>query len=151
MLPVEQLALDLSNLGHMPRILELERKILHDSNLEEEKSVPYTHHFLDGGVYVRSMFVEKGRLIVGRLHKQESVSIMSQGVMKILDVNGVNTVSAPFISKDKAGMKRVGYALEDCTFINIFKTDCTDLDTIEDELGCLTVQDYAQFLLEKQE
>jgi hypothetical protein len=149
MLPVEQLAKQIASEGFMPRILEIERKILEEGQKGCE-GVPYSHYFLDG-TYVRSMFVKKGQLIVGRLHKQDCITIVSQGSMKVLDPKGIKIVSAPFISFDKAGVKRIGYVLEDCTFINVFTTDCTDLDTIEDELGCLTVSDYAQFLLEKAE
>jgi Glu-tRNA(Gln) amidotransferase subunit E-like FAD-binding protein len=48
---------------------------------------------------------------------------------------------------DKPGVKRIGYAETDVTFITVHKTSNTEIDDIEDELVSDTFEEYEQQLL----
>lgn len=94
---------------------------------------PVTHHFAKG-MYIRTMFIAKGRLIAGKVHRQECINICAAGDISILTETGSMRVTAPFQIVSPAGMQRIGYAHEDTTWINIFLTDETDIATLERDL-----------------
>lgn len=140
--------MNLATQGFMPQILAAEAQLQQVGG--DLSSIPYTHLFLDG-IYVRSMFLKKGQVVSGRIHKFANISMLVKGKMKIASAERAAVVTAPCMMKEEAGIKKFGLALEDSTFVNIFRTDNTDIDTIEDELGCLTFESYEQYLLENGE
>lgn len=101
-------------------------------------------HYQIDGVYVRSLFIPKDVILTGRIHNKESIAILAQGSMKVCNGIETKTLTAPHIMIDQPGVKRIGYALEDCTFITVHRTDETELSQIENELTSLTLDEYVQ-------
>lgn len=91
------------------------------------------HTFLDG-MYMREMFIPKGALVLGKVHKQACMNVVSKGDISILTEAGSARVTAGHSAPSPAGTQKVGYAHEDTVFVNVFRTDETDLSVIEDVL-----------------
>lgn len=98
-------------------------------------------HLFSKGVYARELFIPKGSLIVGKIHKHENLNIMSSGDLSILSVEGVIRVKAPYSTVSSPGIKRVAYAHEDTVWTTIHGTDETDLEIIEDQFIAKTYDD----------
>ncbi len=105
---------------------------------------PVTHHF-GPGVYARELFIPKGSLIVGKIHKYPQINIMSCGDLSVLTEEGIQRVQAPFTIVSPAGTKRIAYAHEDTVWTTIHGTHETDLDKIESDLIAQNDQEYEEF------
>jgi hypothetical protein len=132
----------LATQGNMPAILALEKIILTLKQVE----CPISHYQIDG-VYCRSMFIPAGTVITGAIHNKENISILAKGTIRITNGTESKIISAPYIMVDKPGIKRLGVSETDVTFINIWRTDTTDLDEIEKEIRSETFDEYEQKLL----
>ena len=130
---------DLATLGNMPKILELEALMRTMPQVES----PAQHYHLNG-VYVRSLFMPAGSLATGRIHNHESIGILAQGTLRITNGDTSIVVTAPYISVEKPGIKRLAYAETDCTFITVHRTDLDSVDAIEDELVSNSFEEYEQ-------
>ena len=128
---------NLAELGTMPEILRIEKEILAMPQVE----CPLIHYHIDG-VYARRGFIPAGTVLTGAIHKFESISILAQGTLRITNGNTSHVISAPHVMTDKPGIKRLGYAETDCTFITIHKTDTKYEGDIRDKLICDTFEDY---------
>jgi hypothetical protein len=99
-------------------------------------------------VYAREMTIPKGVTLVGRVHKYETMNIVSKGRIIIASEEGVREIAAPYIFVSKPGAKRAGYALEDTLWTTIHLTDELDAAKIEDDLGTVTYEQFWEFLKE---
>lgn len=97
---------------------------------------PVTHHFAEG-LYAREMFIAKGVMLIGKVHRFESMNIVSKGRIRVWTAGSeelVRIVEAPCSFVSPAGSQKVGFALEDTVFTTIHATRETDLARLEDEL-----------------
>lgn len=92
-------------------------------------------HTLIGGVYTRTLFIPKGSLLVGKLHLKECVNIVAKGDLSVLTETGAGRFKAGHVAVSGPGIQKVGYAHEDTVFINVFRTDETDISKIETEIA----------------
>jgi hypothetical protein len=111
----------------MDKVFRLEESLL--ANFEQPE-LPLRHHFAKG-VYARELFIPKGMVIVGKIHKHSTLNILSKGDISVTTDEGVVRVQAPFTVVGPPGTKRVGYAHEDSIWTTIHGTDETDLEVIE--------------------
>jgi len=102
--------------------------------------IPLQHHF-SKDVYAREIAVPKGSLIIGKIHKFESLNILSKGKMTIFSIEGVKTVEAPFTVVSGPGVKRVGYAHEDSVWTTIHGTNEKDVEKIEEKFIAKTYEE----------
>ena len=130
---------DLATTGNMPKILELEALMKAMPQVES----PAQHYHLSG-VYCRSLFIPKGCLLTGKIHNHESIGILAQGTLRITNGETSTVVTAPYITVDKPGIKRLAYAETDCTFITVHRTDLDSVEAIEDELVSNSFEEYEQ-------
>ena len=128
---------ELATTGNMPSILELEALMKTMPQVES----PAQHYHLNG-VYCRALFIPKGCLLTGKIHNHESIGILAQGTLRITNGETSTVVTAPYITVDKPGIKRLGYAETDCTFITVHRTDLDSIEAIEDELVSDTFEEY---------
>jgi hypothetical protein len=128
---------DLATLGNMPKILELEEIMRGMPQLDSEAK----HYHLEG-VYCRSLFMPAGSLATGKIHNRESIGILAQGTLRITNGDTSVVVTAPYITVDKPGVKRLAYAETDCTFITVHRSDKKTLDDLEDELVSKSFEEY---------
>jgi hypothetical protein len=128
--------------GNMPEILALEKVLL----TLEQVECPVSHYHIDG-VYVRSMFIPAGTVLTGAIHNKENVSILAQGTIRVTNGTESKVITAPYVMVDQSGIKRLGVAETDVTFINVWRTDLTDIDELEKELRSESFDDYELKLL----
>ena len=118
-----------------------------------------THHFTDKdskygcGIYARELFIPKGALIVGKIHKRPHLNIVLKGKISVASEKGKHYFEAPCILPCKPGDKRVGYAEEDTVWVSIHMTEHLGedkLEDIEDEVIAKSYEELEQLLaLEK--
>lgn len=126
----------------MPDILNIEQ---HIASMEQDTLHTVEHYQIDG-VYVRALKMKAGTVLTGKIHKKEHISILAHGEIAVADANDVKRIKAPYIMIDKPGIKRLGYCLSDVTFINVLRTDKTEIPDIEQEAVCDTFEEYDQHL-----
>lgn len=126
------------------KINHLESDMMKEPQLE----IKTTHYFSDG-IYAREIFIPKGTLLTGKIHKTEHMNICSQGDISILTEDGMKRIKSPFTMSCRPGTKRVGYAHEDTVWTTIHGTHETDLKILESEL-IATNHDQVESLSEKE-
>lgn len=96
---------------------------------QEECSV--VHHF-SPGLYIREVSMPAGATVVGHYHKTEHLNVMLKGRMILISPDGAKSeLSAPAMYTAPQGRKSA-YILEDVVWQNIFPTEETDIDVLED-------------------
>lgn len=111
--------------------------------------LPVRHHF-SKGVYARELFIPKGVVLTGKIHKHENLNIISAGDISVLTEEGVKRIRAPHTLVSPAGTKRVGYAHEDTVWTTIHGTDERDLDKIEGLFIAASYDEYLAFVAARQ-
>lgn len=119
---------------HIEKLLNME-KVMQEC---EQVDIKITHHFAPG-VYAREMFVPKGVVLTGKIHRYSHLNIMSQGEFTLVTEDGHKRVKAPYSFVSEPGAKRAFYAHEDSVWTTIHPTDETDLEKLEQEL---IIEDY---------
>jgi hypothetical protein len=99
---------------------------------QPQTEIPLKHHF-SKGVYAREIFIPRGTLVIGKIHKHRNMNVISSGEVSFLSIDGMIRAKAPHTFVASPGVKRVIYAHEDTTWTTIHGTDETDLDKLEDE------------------
>jgi len=117
---------------------------------QEQVEIPLVHHF-SKGVYAREITVPEGSLIVGKIHKHQSMSIMSKGEMSIMSIEGIVRVKAPYTVVSEPGIKRLAYAHEETVWTSIHGTDETDVEKLEADLVTLSYDEVPQIENSKME
>ena len=112
-----------------------------------EVDCPLQHVFAPGA-YARTIFIPKGTVIVGKIHKHAHLNILSKGDVAVLtEGGGREDLSGPVTLVSPPGTKRAVYAITDTVWTTIHLTNETDLDKIEEHVIAKTFEDYEQFLL----
>ena len=113
--------------------------------MDNQLEIPVKHYFSEG-VYAREIFIPKGTLLTGQVHKYLNLNIMSQGDMTILTETGPVRVTAPYTVVSPPGTKRLAYTHEDTVWTTIHGTYETDIDEIEKHFITATYEEYMKFV-----
>lgn len=106
------------------------------------------HHVFAPGAYARTIYIPKGTVVVGKIHKHQHLNVLSQGVVSVLtETGGVERFTGPLTMVSPPGTKRAVYAETDVVWTTIHLTNETDLGRIEDEVIAKTYEEYEQFSL----
>jgi len=95
-----------------------------------EPDCPVIHHFSDG-VYAREIFMPKGSLVIGKIHKTSHLNIISKGKVTVRTQFGINEYTAPHTFRSPIGAQKAVYCHEDTVWTTIHPTEETDLEKIE--------------------
>lgn len=125
--------------NNMPAILAIEDVM---RGMEQVEMIVKHHHI--EGVYLRELHIPSGTLLTGKIHNKENFSILASGTIRITNGTEAMVISAPYVMADKPGVKRMGYAETDVVFINVIRTDLTDIDELEKELVSDTFEEFEQ-------
>ena len=144
---------DLAKQGHLTihenpeirkQIMEFQETMLNGIKSGDLKEVPsQLNHYFAPGMYARELFIPKGTLYVGKIHKHPHIRVISKGSVSILTEEGDIFQKAPCTMVTPAGAKRIGFAHEDTVITTIHLTNETDLDKIEEEI---IAKDYDELL-----
>ena len=119
------------NKDNRDNILKLEKAISNEFSQDDvDKIYPVNHHFAPGA-YAREIFIPKGHVVVGKIHRHAHLNIISKGKVQVVTEEGKKTLE-PGVFISPAGVKRAVYAIEDTTWTTIHVTEETDLKKIED-------------------
>jgi len=131
------------------QIRELEQSI--HENIEsgdvDERDPPVRHYF-SKGVYCREMFISKGTLVIGKIHKTAHLNIISMGCVSVTTQYGSDNLSAPHTFKSEIGTQRAVYAHEDTVWTTIHPTELTDVDEIEEQIIAKSFSEIDKLLIE---
>ncbi len=111
-------------------VMNLTRHLL---MLPDEQQLDFrTEHAFLNGMYMRTIYIPKGSFIAGKVHRLDCMNIVASGDISILTETGAGRVKAGFTAISPAGLQKIGYAHEDTVFINVFRTDETDVGKIDE-------------------
>lgn len=110
----------------------------------EAIELPVAHHF-SKGVYARELFIPKGTVLTGKIHKEENLNIIAKGDITVMTEDGLKRVGAGAVIVSPPGTKRAGYAHEDTIWITIHGTEEKDLEKIEEQFIAQSFEEYQLF------
>lgn len=85
-------------------------------------------------VLARTVRIPKGHLVVGEVHKFDSINFLIKGELKIHYNGEIRHLKAPSMIVSKANTRKVVFALEEVVWTSIHTTTFTTIDEIEEEL-----------------
>jgi hypothetical protein len=118
-------------------ILDFEAYIgkIEGAEFGDNDKCPLKHSFAEG-IYCREIFIPKGMLLIGKIHKHSHPVFIMKGDISIVSEEGIRRIKAPAYVISPAGVKRVGYAHEDTVWVTVHDnvTNETDLGKLEDAI-----------------
>lgn len=127
------------------RILDFEAALakLPGARYGNQDGMPLTHSFA-GPIYVRQIFIPKGSIATGRIHRFEHPIFFMSGDVSVFDEHtGTNRIKAPCHFVSKPGTKRVLYTHEDTIIVTVhYVGDERDIDKIEDIISAWTYEEF---------
>lgn len=133
-------------------ILEFESKFMKMPGVlsGDNANCQLTHKFSEG-VYARELFIPKGTMLTGKIHKDDCLNVILSGDITVISPEGKRRIKGACTFVSPGGTKRIGYAHEDTTWINIHKnTDNeTDLSKIEERVIAKDFTEFEKYITEK--
>lgn len=89
------------------------------------------------GTYARQMFIPKGTVIIGKIHRHQHLNFIMQGKVSVATEFGKKYFEAPCTFVSEVGLKRAVYAEEDTLWTTVHMTAFTgeeNLGKIEEEV-----------------
>jgi len=116
-------------------------------SIVHSKNFPLKHTFADG-VYIRQMDMKAESMVVGAIHNHLHVWFLLTGKLAIATEKTIEEFISPCYVLAEPGSKRVIYAIEDSTFVNVHKNpkNIKDIKKLEDEIVSLTFEDYEEYI-----
>lgn len=107
--------------------------------------LPLQHTFAPG-VYVRTIFIPAGTVVVGKIHKHRHANILSQGHVTVFtEHGGKEDLHGPLTMVSEPGTKRAVYAHTDTVWTTIHPTDKLTPEDVEEEVIAKSYEEYEQF------
>ena len=140
------------------KIFDIEKTIKSNKNpnyktfVNDTENCPLTHHFSDG-IYCREIFIPKGMVLVGKIHKHRHPNFLIKGkVMVITEQKGEEIIEGPCFMMSEGGTKRALYAVTDLVWTTIHHnpTNTEDLNVLEDMIIAKDYKEYEKFLSSEQ-
>jgi len=104
--------------------------------VEHKAEIPVKETLCEG-VYTREVFIPKGTVLVGEIHKTTHISLLTKGKICVISEDGREILDAEnntITLISKAGTKRAGYTLEDSVWITIHKTKRKSIKKIKQDI-----------------
>lgn len=144
----EEIRLAIADLENKIATTEIEGRVVFYGNSD---ICPLKHSFSEG-LYIREIFIPKGTLVIGKIHKNEHPSFLGQGkVMVLSEEKKSELVSAPQTIITSAGIKKVVYAIEDTIWINVIPnpTNSKDIEFLEEQDMTTSYIEYKEYVNNK--
>lgn len=127
--------------------LETAMRALNEKFNQSEPECPLTHHFAPS-VYGREIFMPKGTLMLGKIHKHAHLNVLIQGRVSVKTATGIVEYVAPKVMVSEAGTQRALYIHEDTIWLTVHLnlTNTQDLVAIEEEVIAKTFEDFDTFI-----
>lgn len=79
--------------------------------------------YVSDGVILRCMHIPAGVFVLGHKHTTNHLNIVLKGAIRVTINNEVREFKAPYIFEALADSIKMGVALEDTMFVNVFPTN----------------------------
>jgi len=107
--------------------------LVHEILKYPQAECPVSHYF-GPSIYIREVVMPAGTVVVGKPHKTEHMCNMISGRMIIVNEDGEQKeIVAPAVFMANKGRK-TAYIIETVRFQNIFSTEETDIEKLENML-----------------
>ena len=121
------------NQEHRAKMEALEGAMLQDG--ENEVDDLEVKHYFAHGTYTRELFLPKGTVLTGKIHRYSCINIITKGKILAVTDEGEYEIAAPHVFVSGPSVKKAGYALEDTIWINVHPWEGEEnLDLIEHEV-----------------
>lgn len=112
-------------------IAQVEEFILNAPQVE----IPLVHKFCDG-MYYREITVPPNTFILGHKHTHSCFNILSKGSMLIKESmeDPGRLIEAPCSFVTNPGVQKMAQTIDECVYVNVFRTDETDVEKLEEML-----------------
>jgi len=115
----------------LPTVVECLEKLEVEMLKHEQVECPVYHHF-SPGIYIREINMKADTFAMGHWQKTEHLNVFLKGRVSMVNDDGtVSELQAPMIFVGKPG-KKCGYIREDVVWLNIYPTDETDIEKLEE-------------------
>lgn len=101
----------------------------------------HVEHTFSDGMYMRKLFIPKGSLLVGKIHKLACMNIVAKGDISVVTESGSARITSGYTIASPPGLQKLGYAHEDTIFINVFRIDESSIDKIEQAIAWDSYED----------
>ena len=118
----------------------LQKIIESDENALGEDPFPVYHSFANG-MYRREMHAPKGYFLVGRIHKDEYFVNVFKGHVLVMSEFGAKEVKAPCAFKASAGVKHIGFFLEDTVWVDTSRCEADNVEDAIEEISCSSYEE----------
>ena len=115
-------------LDNKPTRAQIER--FEAQNLQRPQVELPLRHYFTPGLYAREMFIPKGTVLTGAVHKTEHLSVFV-GDITVWTEEGMRRLTGAHTLTSKPGAKRVGYAHEDTYCTGFFPNPDDETDVFE--------------------
>lgn len=106
----------------------------------------HTKHYFANGAYVREMSVPANTVVVGRIHKYETINILLEGEIEIVNEDGTRkSLKAPHVFIAPPGNQKAAITITPVRWLNSMACKTTDHKEAEKLLTCETIQEYNKF------
>lgn len=109
---------------------------------------PLKHSFADG-IYVREIFIPKGTILTGKIHKHSHPNFLLKGTVDVVtEGGGAERIIGPCSMISEAGTKRALHAITDLVWVTVHLnlTDTKDLSVIEKDVIAEDYNEYNKFV-----
>ena len=114
-------------------ILSLEKRIISQEWCEDESPHEIFHSFADG-MYKREMHIKAGHIIVGAIHRNDYFISVTKGRVWLTSEFYNKELIAPCSFVAPAGVKHIGYHLEDTVWTDTHKVSSANIEEAEKEI-----------------
>lgn len=96
-------------------------------------SMPVQHHF-SNGIYVREIFMPKGLIVVGKVHKTTHLNIVMTGRCEVMINGEIKEFKAGDVFESLEGSQKTLYIFEDTKWLTVHtnENDSKDIEELED-------------------
>jgi hypothetical protein len=101
------------------------------------------------GTYARELFMKKGMVITGRIHKHSHINVISKGRVAVMTEFGKTVYEAPCTFVSEVGLKRAVYIEEDTVWTTIHLTKHIGEDKLEEVEAEVISESFAEIGLEE--
>jgi len=117
-----------------------------DIVIGNSEQFPLVHSFSEG-IYTREIFIKKGMIAIGKIHKHDHTFFLMKGKLQMCTEKGVIEIEAPIYGVSPAGTKRVVYALEDSIFVNVHPNpdNVNDIEELENRMVVSSFKEYNDY------
>jgi len=133
-------------------ILDLEKAISEQEGafFGDTVNCPLKHSFADG-IYVREIFIPKGTILTGKIHRHKHPNFLLKGTVDIVTEFETKRLKAPLSIISEAGTKRALYAVTDLIWVTCHanETNTQNIEELEDYIIAKSYEEYDKFIIKK--